>query len=255
MGSKTASESDVAVSDGTQILVIQPDANWPPRRFWQWLEAAGVEIVLVRPFLGEDIPMRLESDGLIVLGGGMSAYADEAYPWLSDIRQLYRQADEASIPVLGVCLGAQLLATTFAGEVTLDAPMGPEIGVVEVQWTEDARSDDLVGGLVGPLWAGAFHYDVVTQLPIDAVRLGVGNKYPNQIFRRGTAVGVQFHPEATPKMFLEWADVAMLEHPELKELIAAKVHEFERLDFYSRHEETKVLSDNFVKVVRKARAK
>ncbi|HIW45417.1 MAG TPA: hypothetical protein H9884_00720 [Candidatus Yaniella excrementigallinarum] len=100
----------------TKILLIQPDMDWPARRFLPWLEQQGIDIELIRPFLGQPIPHELTADGLIVLAGYMNAYADDSYPWVPDVRRLYRQADETDIPILGFCFGAQLLATTFGGE-------------------------------------------------------------------------------------------------------------------------------------------
>lgn len=238
----------------TKILMIQPDMDWPPRRFLPWLEQQGVEIELVRPFLGEPIPHELTADGLIVLASYMNAYADESYPWVPDIRRLYRQADDAGVPVLGVCFGAQLLATTFGGEVSLDAPLGPEIGVVEAHWTPEGQEDDVVGGLSDPFLAGVFHDDAISQLPPDAVRLAAGNTYPVQAFRRGAAVGLQFHPEATPEIFREWSEVALRRYPWLEELIRSKVHEFERLDAVSM-DEKQGLVNNFIDSVRHAQAR
>src|SRR5699024_787790 len=238
----------------TKILLIQPDMDWPARRFLPWLEQQGIEIELVRPFLGEPIPQELTADGLIVLAGYMNVYADDSYPWVPDVRRLYHQADKTATPVLGVCFGAQLLATTFGGEVSLDAPLGPEIGVVEAHWTPEGQIDDVVGGLSQPFLAGAFHDDAISQLPSDAVRLAAGNTYPVQAFRRGAAVGLQFHPEATPEIFREWSEVALRRCPWLEELIRAKVQEFERLDAVSM-EEKQALVNNFIDSVRHTQAR
>lgn len=136
----------------------------------------------------------------------------------------------------------------------LDAPLGPEIGVVEARWTPEGQQDEVVGGLSQPFLAGAFHDDAISQLPPDAVRLAAGKTYPVQAFRRGAAVGLQFHPEATPEIFREWSEVALRRFPWLEELIRAKVYEFERLDAISMQEK-QALVNNFIDSVRHTQAR
>lgn len=239
-----------AVAEPTiRILVIQPDPIGLPARLVDWLDEPGVEISLVRPFLDGVVPERLEADALILLGGGMNAYAEDAHPWLADIKDLYRQAAEMDLPVLGICLGAQMLATTFGGTVTVDDPAGPEAEVVTVEWTEEGRDDPLTGGLPTPFRAAAFHFDGITQLPPGAVRLGTGGRYPNQVFRIGAAVGVQFHPECTPNLFREWSAEAVVTHPELAASLDAGLRQFERLDLEVVLA-TRALVRNFMQYVR-----
>src|SRR5699024_7109964 len=112
----------------TKILLIQPDMDWPARRFLPWLEQQDIEIELIRPFLGQPIPHELTADGLIVLAGYMNAYADGSYPWVPDVRRLYRQADETDIPYWAFVLELNCLPPRSAVKA-LDAPLGPEIGV------------------------------------------------------------------------------------------------------------------------------
>lgn len=231
-----------------EMLVIQPDVLDPLDRFVEWLEHDRIDIKLVRPFLGETVPQFLDSAGLIVLGGSMNAYDDEVFPWLEDIRNLLRQAVESETPTLGICLGAQLLATSFDGKVTVNAPAGPEVGVINIKWTKDAESDDLFGGFKEPFLAGAFHHDGITRLPSESVRLGTGVKYPNQVFRIGSAWGVQFHPEVSPDQFKRWLEVARRDDFGTDECFAEEVEEFRRLDpSVSQHQER--LAQRFAQTV------
>lgn len=194
-----------------EILVIQPDVLDPLDRLTEWLDHEALKITLVKPFEGDKIPTVLLSAGLIVLGGSMNANADAEFPWLEDIRNLYRQAVAKNIPALGICLGAQILATAFGGQVTVNAPEGPEYGVVEVEWTKAAENDEIFSELQEPFLACAFHFDGITQLPSTAVRLGIGDRYPNQAFRQGSAWGVQFHPEVSPQQFELWLESAQID--------------------------------------------
>src|SRR5699024_2646284 len=100
---------------------------------------------------------------------------------------------------------------------------------------------------------GAFHYDGISTLPKGAVLLGRGSEYPNQAFRYGAAVGVQFHPEVTPDLFKKWCDDVALENPELRDKLAKKVSDFQRLDPKVK-EGTKVLLSNFIRTIQKNNA-
>lgn len=223
-------KGDASALSATKVLVIQPDEKDPLARFSGWLAENGVDTTVIQPFRGDEIPTELAADGLIVLGGSMNAYAVEQFPWLADIQALYRKAAAANIPTLGICLGAQLLAATFDGTVTVPSPIGPEIGVVDIEWTEAGRGDPLVGGLAASFRAIAFHYDGISALPEDAVLLGRGEHYPNQVFRLGNAVGVQFHPEATPELFDTWCASDAAEKPEMTDFFAQQRRRVEATD-------------------------
>lgn len=148
-----------------KILVIQPDDRAPLGRFSDWLADYGAEVTLLQPFAGDQIPADVAADGLIVLGGTMHFDDAEHFPWLADIHALYRQAAAANIPTLGICLGAQLLADSFGGKVTVKSPTGPETGVVEITQTEEGAHDPIMEGLPDSFRATAFHYDGITELP------------------------------------------------------------------------------------------
>lgn len=208
---------DESRASTVRVIVIQPDEQVPLGRFSNWLQHYGADITLIQPFAGDKVPSEVEADALIVLGGTMTAHSLEQFPWLADIKALYRQAAEADLPVLGICLGAQLLTVAFDGEVTSNSPIGPEIGVVEVERTEYGASDPAVEGLAQSFRTTSFHYDGISALPQGAVLMGRGQRYPNQVFRLGNAVGVQFHPEASPELFKNWCAADVIQRPELAE--------------------------------------
>lgn len=189
-----------------RIDVVEHEPGAPLGRMGDWLREQETEVVIHRPYAGDQLPLGDSLDALIVLGGQPGACDDERAPWLPSLRQLIRDVVDTETPLLGICLGAQLLAVAVGGEVQR-SKRGPEIGVVEVELTDMASKDALAGQLPGPYRGFSYHYDEVTKLPPDAIRLGGTTEFPNQLFRVGTyAWGIQSHPEAVPDQFLSWMD-------------------------------------------------
>lgn len=213
-----------------RLLVVQPDPLGELDRFSGWLSDAGLAVRVVRPFAGETLPDTLEEDGLIVLGGSMSAWHDDEYPWLADIRRLLRRAVDLSRPALGICLGGQLLAQTFGGSVSVGDP-GLETGVVRIGWRPEALADPLFADLPSAFLAGAMHGDSVRTLPEAAVWLGSSDPYPHQAFRVGTcAWGVQFHPEVSLASYRTWVSAHPGDEPVDRARLRRGTADFERLD-------------------------
>jgi GMP synthase (glutamine-hydrolysing) len=187
------------------IVVIEHEARCPLDRFADWLD---VETRVIRPYAGDRVPTRVD-DGLLVLGGSMSAYDDVVAPWLPAVRDLLATAVAERVPTLGICLGAQLLAVATGGRVEVADPRGRESGIVDVRWREPAAADPLVRDLPEPFAGPSMHADAVVELPPDALWLAESAMYPYQAFRIGPAAwGVQFHPEVSLPTFRLWAEVS-----------------------------------------------
>ncbi len=167
----------------------------------QTLAAVGVPYRYVDVFRNAPVP-RSEKDlgGLIVMGGPMGVYESDRYPFLKNEQELIRRVAGAGLPVLGICLGSQLIASAFGGKVY----PGPrkEIGwhPVEVTAPGDSLTADLPRRFMGFHWHGD-----TFDLPSGAVRLFQSDLYQNQGFRCGQNVlALQFHCEVTPAMIEEW---------------------------------------------------
>jgi GMP synthase (glutamine-hydrolysing) len=190
-----------------KILVVQHEARCAPDRYAGWLAEAGAELVLCRPYVGDEVPAQVDADALIVLGGHMGAHDDGRHPWLAAVRALLARSADDGVPTLGICLGAQLLAAACGGRVEV-GPRGIEAGVVDVRWRPEAALDPLMSGLPDPFPAPSMHQDAVTVLPPGATWLGETAAYPHQVFRVGRcAWGVQFHPEVSLPTFDAWREV------------------------------------------------
>jgi GMP synthase-like glutamine amidotransferase len=167
------------------------------------LAAAGAVVDTRRAFAGEALPDSHEGhDAIIVLGGEQNALDDANHPYLPALAALMRAFGEADKSVLGICLGAQLLARGYGAENILGRPT--EFGWQDVTPTEAGRADPVVGVLDGPSPLFHWHSDTFT-LPEGAVHLATSAMTPNQAFRIGRAVyGIQFHFEADTTLVREW---------------------------------------------------
>lgn len=186
------------------ITVLQPDPKVDIDRFGPWLQDAGQQLHTVR--LWEDELPSLEDcgDGIIVLGGTMNAVDESASPWLAPVKELLRQAVAKDVPVLGICLGHQILAEALGGTVTVNHPEQGEDGPFSITLTEAGRTDSLMKHLPEQPVVAESHYDVVERLPEGATLLASSQRCPNQAFRAGSAVSVQFHPEVSPETMGRW---------------------------------------------------
>jgi GMP synthase (glutamine-hydrolysing) len=186
------------------LLALQHIACEPPAAFEDELRSRELDLVRVELDEGEPLPDWRDFAGLVVMGGPMGAYEDEAHPWLVEEKRLIRDAAEAGHPVWGVCLGAQLLATALGADVY----PGPaaEVGLLPVQLTPAAADDPVFRDLPASFPTLQWHGDTF-DLPTGATLLGSSPAYPNQAFVYKRAYGLQFHLEVSPELAAEWGEV------------------------------------------------
>ena len=183
--------------DGCDVLILQHVAVESPGRILPALEQVRATPRIVRVDLGEPVPRVLEGfAGLVVMGGPMGVYETERHPHLRDELALIEDGLKRRAPVLGVCLGSQLLAAALGARVYPSG--GKEIGWLEVRLTAAARSDPAFARVADRFRPLHWHGDVF-DLPAGAVSLASSDATPHQAFRaEGSALGLLFHLEVTP---------------------------------------------------------
>lgn len=196
--------------EATRALVIENGPDDPAGPLGDWLAATGLQLVVVRPYDGDDVPGSIDGyAAVVVLGGPQSAYDDgpiQGRPsWLPAVKSLLRAAVAGATPTLGVCLGGQLLAEATGGLVER-AKTGPVVGAALVAKRDAAARDPVFGGLPFTPDVLEWHYDEITELPPGAVLLAASPTCRHEAFRVGAAAwGVQFHIESTPEAVTAWA--------------------------------------------------
>ena len=199
----------------SSLLVVQHEEECPPAWFGLWLAAAGVTLDLRRPYAGDPLPTDLEGhDGMLVLGGPMGAYDDARYGWLTQVKELFRDAADNEVPAFGICLGHQLAAVALGGSVLVN-PRGQQLGLIELGWLEAAVADPLLREAGMPKRGVQWNSDVVDRLPKGAVPLARTDAGELQVARFAPTVwGVQLHPEADQHVLAPWAATDRPLHPE-----------------------------------------
>lgn len=144
-------------------------------------------------------------DGLVLLGGPMSVYQTEEYPNLITEFELVRKAIRMDIPVLGICLGAQIIARALDATVTKNNQL--EIGWYKVKPTKDGLDDPLIAELGGAQKIFQWHQDTF-EIPEGAVCLAETTTCKNQSFRyKNNVYGLQFHLEVNAPLIERWLTI------------------------------------------------
>jgi GMP synthase (glutamine-hydrolysing) len=205
------------------------------------LKSYGFRIRYVNFGRHPDARPRLEGyDGLVVLGGPMSVDDTAAHPHLETEAELLLEAIERRMPVLGICLGAQLIARTLGAWVGSNPEK--EIGWYDVKPTEDAREDPLLRHFAGSERIFQWHSDAF-ELPEGAVHLASSAACANQAFRyREHVYGFQFHLEVDERLIERWLRTPV--HREELERLAGQIDpETIRRETHARIASAKQLSD------------
>jgi GMP synthase (glutamine-hydrolysing) len=190
----------MSMDDRPTLLAIQHVPWEGPHRI---LDVCGaLQVRTLKPLAGQPLPGHDEVAGAVVMGGPMNVDEVERFPALADEREWLAEAVRRELPVLGICLGAQLLARALGAEVKPGAEA--EIGFAPVEIAVPA--DPVLGGLAPRTDVLHWHRDAF-DLPAGAQSLASSARTEHQAFRAGNAWGVLFHPEADLALVEAWMAV------------------------------------------------
>jgi len=184
------------------VLVLRHGDDIPLGLFGDALDAAGVSWVEVMLHHGDAIPPLTGFSGLIVLGGVMGAYDEDDHPWLADEKRTIVAAHEVEMPMFGICLGSQLFAEALGGRAFL-SESAPEIAHLVPRLTEEGAEDPVLKHFDEPVVV--FHQDTFDPPP-GATLLATSDRF-NHVFRLGSAIAIQAHPEADAAVVAKWVEM------------------------------------------------
>lgn len=196
------------------VLIFKNTRTEGPGTIGDFLKAKNI-LHRVVELENEDIPDAEGFDTLIMLGGPMSANDTSVFPYIKKEEELVRKFAEKNKKILGICLGAQIMAKAFGAKVYKGTK--PEIGWLDIELTETGIRDCSMKKLAihpkaGDFWKQfkVFHWHGETfDIPDKAQRLAKSALYPNQAFRLGTnAYAFQFHIEVAKDMVYDWFSTA-----------------------------------------------
>ena len=182
------------------VAIIQVDPEVPAGVFGELLTEWQVPARILRPDCGEALPVG--ADAVIMLGGVMGVHDEASHPFLRLVKDFISRMLTAGTPLLGICLGGQLLADVAGGVVSSNRC--GEKGLVDVSLTAAGAADPLFAGINRRFPAFQWHNDSFT-IPAAAVHLATSATCPGQAFRLGKAWGVQFHPEVDRDIVAAWS--------------------------------------------------
>ncbi len=187
-----------------RVLAIIHQSDAGPGVFAEELHAQGVELDRWRiPDQGDPVPELSAYDAVMSFGGAMHIDQADRHAWLEREREILRELIARGTPLLGSCLGAQLLCVAAGGEVR--RMREPEIGWVEVEVTPEGADDPLVGALAPSF--SAFEWHTYACVPPEEGVVMARSEQCAQTFRIGErAWGIQFHPEVSVADAYGWID-------------------------------------------------
>jgi GMP synthase (glutamine-hydrolysing) len=185
-----------------KVLLIDHHDNFRDDLATTHLRSMGLEIVVCNPFQGDDLPTATtEFVGAVIYGGDQNVTEIDKFPFLQKEIDWIKKAISENFPILGICLGAQLIAHSLGAKVGPRNDNFCEFGYYEI--TPTAAGSEWFNGAMNVTQAHYQHYE----LPKGATLLASGENFPNQAYKYGEKVfAVQFHPEVTAKIFRRWQD-------------------------------------------------
>ena len=186
------------------ILFIKHIDIEGPGTLGEFFEQTAWTVKTVNLHKGEELPPLDLCEAIVSLGGPMNVYETDIYPFLEVEEDFLKNALKKNIPILGICLGGQLLAKILRGKV--EKSLNPEIGWYPIELTKEGKEDLLFRGIDDLFDMFLWHEDKFN-IPQEAIHLATSLLCSNQVFKIGKyAWGLQFHPEITYEIILSWLD-------------------------------------------------
>ena len=187
---------------GMKLCVLQHATFEGPGEIAAWAKQRDYLVDTRHLHRGDALPALDDFDLLVVMGGEMNIYQYRDWPWLKPERQFIRAALDQGKPVVGICLGAQLIADALGSRVVQN-PVH-EVGWLPVTWTEEARA--MYPGLTESAVVLHWHGDTF-ELPKDATRLALSEGCPQQGYViPHKCLGLQFHMEVDPDLVKQFVE-------------------------------------------------
>lgn len=226
------------------LLVFQHELSEGPGRLGSVLRDHGHQLQVIRTFAGDPIPATLDGvDGVLILGGGMNTCDVEKHAWMAREIEIIKEAHAAGVPVLGMCLGAQLVAVALGGEV--GPAEKPEIGMGKVSLSFFGSNDPMLVGLPYEFITAHAHGQEVKKAPANGTPMALVSSKGcrQQAFRVGLRTyGFQYHFEWTlPQIeaaidaMPEWLVTLGMEAAALKAEARAAYPRYEELGLRQSH--------------------
>jgi GMP synthase-like glutamine amidotransferase len=172
--------------------------------FSKILNENNISYQYIKLYEEEEIPNLNDYSAIIILGGPMNVYEERKYPFLKKENSSIKEALKINKPMLGICLGAQIIARAAGAKVY--PAKRKEIGWFTLNLTTGGIENDVFRGLERQFTVFQWHGDTF-DIPSGSIKLAKSNLFPNQAFSIGkTIYALQFHLEVTKKMILEWVN-------------------------------------------------
>lgn len=175
-------------------------------RLGEALRTHGHQLQIYKLYNGDEVPQNLNNVDAVISCGGATSAIDDSLPWLKEEMDYLIRAHDSGIPIVGICLGSQILARTFGGKVAkLDS--GIELGWHALRLSNAGHTDTLFVGLELETKQLHWHSYYAQKLPDDATLLASSDSCPVQAWTMGGNIyAFQFHPEVNRHDIIAWAD-------------------------------------------------
>jgi GMP synthase-like glutamine amidotransferase len=210
----------------SKVHILRFERTGGPGYFGRYLDDHQIPQKIHRIDQGESVPESIDGVGGLCFLGGVMSVNDDDLPWIPQVLDLIRRAHDRDIPMLGHCLGGQLIARALGGTVSR-SPV-EEIGWLPVELVNDAKTPAWCEGLPRNITVFEWHNETFS-VPAKGQKLFHRDTCPNQGFQYGNALALQFHLEVLPETVKQWTSLYLDESHRLCETVQSREFMIEKL--------------------------